>query len=549
MYVFLICLTLFFTACDRIPKEKPRILVLLVEGLSFDSLECEDINSKEFPLTKSLLCQKSSRMTHFYANSSMTQSNVATLLSGLDPREHKVTNNGNNALLKSLVTLPEKAIALGYRTAFFTDSPAVIKKSGLDQGIERFESLTEFTEKHLLSENLPSLISNYTDWISDNTSKPTLTFLYTTDMANPLLTANLPIKSTENSNTERLVKNFESLFKEILKKNSTVVYILGVSGKANLEGRKLIFNDNLYSENTHLSAYVYNPFSESKNIDALISFVSIHKMIENLWRSSKTAIVSEVINQIGGWRTWFHLKDPLVGLRRDKFFTIKDADSYEISYNFYEDKEEIEPIEKISIGNSTDNMTKPFYQSYEFATKVFQIDQKDKLTPQRFFQDASNYSKNSFIVPWLFEILAQKGFWSEMHSDKDYSRYAIVTETYLMEKEKKVFPLADPCFDFFNSKAQLKKFFRKCTDTDLFQTIKWVRGDENSFADVRRNFSNYVYVRNLKKINAIFRFNWDISDTLNLELSNSDLFLWRKENIPFRKRLLKSISQKSIPQD
>jgi hypothetical protein len=113
---------------------RPNIIILSIEGLNFDKMSCGDPMESSGGFSQ--LCSNSFRFTHFYSPSTMSQVAMASLLTGMNPVEHKVLDNGNTFIPEAVQTLPEKALAAGYRTAFFTGGPPILCKSGLQQGFE-----------------------------------------------------------------------------------------------------------------------------------------------------------------------------------------------------------------------------------------------------------------------------------------------------------------------------------------------------------------------------------------------------------------------------
>lgn len=539
--IVLTCLT----SCTNSSDKKPSVLIVLLEGLGFNSIDCNELSSVEHPIFRQYMCEKAESYTHFYANSTMVQSNIASLLSGQTPDVHKVFNNGSNSLAKSTITLPEKAASLNYSTAFFSDSPAVIKKSGLDQGVERFESITEFNAQDILTESFPNFLKKYQNWRAENSSKATFAISYISDLANPLLTSNLPVKSSENSNSERLTKNLEILFSKYIK--NTKIYIIGTSGTTNFEGRTYFFNDNLFNENTHLAAFIFGGNKFSTN-NQLTTFADFHSKIEESWAADIEVPKHESIDQFGSWRSWVGLKETLRGIRKKNMFVLKDNEVLEQIYDSYEGQDEVNPNTDVRFNDRDHSFLNPFYQAHNFAKRVFKVDQVESLKTKDLIMAVEMFGENEFILPWVFEHLAEKGEWSEISKLKKMEKYSLITKSYVSESEF-VNNKIDACEKYFEPQKKLVRFLKNCNDLELFQVIRWTRGEEALFAEVRRAYASYVYKRNLKKLNAIFKFNWDMPESLNLELSLVDKFLLRKENINFRKRIFKNISQRPLIQD
>ena len=71
---------------------------------------------------------------HAFASVPMTLPSHTTLMTGLDPHEHGVRDNGHSRVPDSLTTLAERFAARGYETAAFVSAFPLDRQFGLDQG-------------------------------------------------------------------------------------------------------------------------------------------------------------------------------------------------------------------------------------------------------------------------------------------------------------------------------------------------------------------------------------------------------------------------------
>lgn len=113
------------------------ILVIAVEGLKPEDLSCvagEESDLRGF----NFLCQSFLHVQGLIANSTSNASNLATLLTGAPPAKHGLRHN-DQSLEAAQVLLPEKLIARGWRTSFFSGGGPLLRRTRLDQGFEIFD--------------------------------------------------------------------------------------------------------------------------------------------------------------------------------------------------------------------------------------------------------------------------------------------------------------------------------------------------------------------------------------------------------------------------
>jgi hypothetical protein len=133
----MVLISVCLAACEFRRTTKPSVLVIAVEGLSFESFDC--YNEEDIRLGFRVFCNEAVRFSHAYTPSTMSQASVASLLTGLYPFDHGVHHNGSDFLSAKFVTLSEEALAHGYHSLFVSGGPPLWRKSGLAQGFEVFD--------------------------------------------------------------------------------------------------------------------------------------------------------------------------------------------------------------------------------------------------------------------------------------------------------------------------------------------------------------------------------------------------------------------------
>lgn len=259
---------LFFSGlagCGWRGGTSPSILVIAVEYLGFDSFSCanEDIASiRDFSGFKSF-CEESVRFTHAYTPSVMSQSTLASLMTGRYPFEHGVWHNGSQFLPATARTAAEVAVRKHYRTAFFSGGPPLWRKSGLAQGFEVFEDNVKprlSLPYRPVEENFAEFIS----WLKREAGKsPFFSVIYVPDLQFPSIpTHNDMGEIREKSNTGQLRELGESLssliqdLKSLGRWDNTHVVLVGTNARPRVPRPGEEDGYNLYSEAVQVALYI-----------------------------------------------------------------------------------------------------------------------------------------------------------------------------------------------------------------------------------------------------------------------------------------------------
>jgi arylsulfatase A-like enzyme/predicted Zn-dependent protease len=137
-------IALAFAGCHR-PKpgtearSRPRNLLLLtLDTTRPDRLGCYGSPSGATPHLDALAA-RGARFEEAIAPVALTRPSHATLLTGLEPRQHGVWSNGPYRLEPGFVTLAERFTQHGFSTAAVVSSFVLGRSFGLDQGFARYD--------------------------------------------------------------------------------------------------------------------------------------------------------------------------------------------------------------------------------------------------------------------------------------------------------------------------------------------------------------------------------------------------------------------------
>lgn len=260
-------MALLFGCSSKAPQQKSVILIL-VEGLSFSSVTCNDSDSDEVSGFQ-IFCDESVRFTHAFTPSVLSQSTVASILSGRYPPEHGVWHNGNQFLPAKIVTFAEVAHQNAYQTAFFSGGSPIFRKAALNQGFEIFEDNINPTLTKLYRP-AAEVVNTFLDWkIEDVGNARSLAVLFIGDLQfTDFATTDELGMVRESSYQSQLHEVDTQLFRLIreLKSNKmwaeSTVILAGLNGYP-VQGRPGDIKPlNLYSEGTRVTLMIKPPRKE-----------------------------------------------------------------------------------------------------------------------------------------------------------------------------------------------------------------------------------------------------------------------------------------------
>ena len=272
--IFIFCCTvsyflLFLSACSVSPVSSSSFLILVVDSLGFSSVSCYGNDSERVQKSGfNLFCQSSIRFHHAYTPSVLAQPALASLLTGLYPYEHGVWSNGSHFLSSRFKTLPEEAIAKGYRSSFFSGGGAIWRKSGLAQGFEVFDDNIQLSWKYIYrsaKKNI-KLFLNWLDGLDHH--QPFFSILYFPDLQFPFLPVKKEVGNLQSlqdrSQWNVLDRSFYYLIKQLKKRkrwHSTYVILVGTKAQEKYQlfrpGEPPTWS--LFSDNTKISLFVKGP--------------------------------------------------------------------------------------------------------------------------------------------------------------------------------------------------------------------------------------------------------------------------------------------------
>lgn len=125
-------------AAGPISTNRPNLVLVTLDTTRSDHLGCYGARAARTPVIDSLAA-KGTRYARPIAPSPLTLPSHSTLMTGLDPPEHGMRDNGVGVLPASIPTLAHALSAQGYATAAFVASRVLDRRFGLARGFDYYD--------------------------------------------------------------------------------------------------------------------------------------------------------------------------------------------------------------------------------------------------------------------------------------------------------------------------------------------------------------------------------------------------------------------------
>lgn len=569
---------IFITGCDFKASSKSSFLIIAVDSLSYDKVLCNNQDQVNKHQGFHTLCTESVRFTHAYTPSLMSQSAMASVLTGMYPYEHQVWHNGSNFLSSFIKTVPEIAVEKGYRTAFFSGGPALFKKSGLHQGFETFFDRLQLKLSYLYRparENFKLLL----DWLvtrSHNT--PFFSVVYLSDLQFPSIPTKTDYGEIRSSNLQSQIDEVnESLdyiinaLKRHKKWDNTHVVLLGLNGKTNTSELKPL---DLSHENTRVTLLI-KPAQKARDlglnwkIDKNVSLVDLGATLYDLLEADIPAPTSRLLDVVSlkkiltspdaywnsdrpiliesGWPLWKEIGLSRMGIRKGNHFIKYDKDVK--VYNTLIDRNELYPIgEQDPLWKKLTTEAELIFKQLNFMPFEMQdenILEKINLAKQFFsaktpnklsLKNLSSLSNQRFwddqIKLWLANYYLKNKDWKsfkKLSKLLDQNLWVYVADKNLGNVSKAPNKGCGALFSL-NTQNFERPSPQVCDDKILLAAIDWILEKEDyakavKFENFWREYNYYLIDQKIGEHNYINGLQWDVKNTLPSGPLLVDVFL------------------------
>ncbi len=590
--------SLLVSSCGNEPERVPSILLITIDNLGFEDLSCTGLMSSQLEGFKKI-CEDSVYFTHAYSPSVLTKSAVSSLLTGQSPPAHKLRGL-DDYLSEAIVTLPEKIVKKGVRTAFFSGGGALWRKSGLDQGFEVFDDNIPIRWNRLYRES-ETTVNLFLSWLQKKRKKESFfSVLHFID----LYFKNRPTFSESGQERVRgrqgqilelsdsLLKLYTSL-KQQDRWNNTMVILVGLNGVSRRDGEVKAMN--LFSENTHIPL-VIKPAKKKRDlgirwtIDKNISLIDLGYSLFEFYnleppkpqQGARVSLLKSLEKPISNWDNerplimesqWKSLTGQVSrrqAIRRGRRLYINDEQPK--LYNSLLDRQErseIAPENSLfsdfmqSLREIDSLLMKPWQQTEDsviflnqFVNHYWMSSEQSEDWPISLL--LSEASKSPIFANLLSELLIQNRMWEELlessHENKNkVDEYIALTylnqDKFKTKQEEFVEQLDDHCIKSV-LRRQRSTFIKHCTD-DLSIAF-WAWYTEEVPKKKKRKFGvlyrEYNFLRLQEKINIYnyaYGYPWFYFDQKNFtkhwldRLIHLPMFKKLKENIGYNQRSMK----------
>jgi hypothetical protein len=601
-FVFCIVVSVasLLAGCLESTNKNPNVIVIAVEGLGFDAINCVQSvadESSELRGGFDKLCAESVRFTHAFTPSVMSQATMASLLTAQYPSEHGLTHNGSQYLSETLSTLPEKAVAKGFRTAFFSGGPPIWRKSGIDQGFELFEDNVAIRLSQLYrpaSQN----INLFFRWLDREISgEAFLSFLFFPDLQFPMTQTVSDIgvtrSLTEESQLAEIDESLDTFITEMKKRNlwdRTNIVLLGTNGIISSQRRNQIRALNLNSENTQVTLMIKPARSRREesvewSIDSNVSLVdlglTLHDLVgvkpefkskydvTTLTGTFERPTVSwpkdRVLQTQSAWSVWRGLGEVRMSLRREQYLFIYDSQPK--LYNSLIDRTETSPLvlrdslNRTSYENFYSYILKNTWQHWvspdEFtiekvllASQIFSENEVSNETQLRLGVLVNKRPWEKQIVGWLARLYIQKKDWDNLldlgveTKNRDW--------IYLARRQKGQKPsaLTTSCLGVLIAKGE--KNSKDCKENLTQALSEWVTAKKDSRSDYEEKFFRLYLASKIEERIAALNYRngllWDTVLDLPKEPTTVDLALWLPEFKAYRQTIERRMAKQTMNQ-
>ena len=547
---------ILLSQCTWNTRRQPSVLVVAVEGLSFENVSCTSGESNERDGWK-VFCEESVRFTHAYTPSLMSQATMASLMTARYPHEHGVWHNGSQFLSAKVNTVAELAIDKGFRTSFFSGGPPIWRKSGLSQGFEVFEDNVAIglNKYYRPAKKNFELFFQWIDRIANRDSF--FSMVYLPDLQFPEATTVDDLGEVRGQNIESQHKELSETLAYLvngLKKrkrwNNSYVIVVGLNGKIKRDRQGEIETMSLFSETTQVAMFIKPVRKErdtgiewkiDKNVSLVDLSATLFDIVSNetpsppgrrlevvsllpvLKKPKVTWDANRMIVIESGWPLWRGIGNSRFAVRKSQFLFMFDE---KVSiYNTLIDRNEITPMiesdpnwlgvyEEIKSYLSNKGFTSwnaptpALIEKLKVAGKLWLSNEYTEDINQRLLHLVRTRQWDTQVAGWQALMAIQKKNWRELKTLG--ARTQIPVWEYVAAKNMGENPEINGlsgCALLFANSSFLDEQKRECKDRLLIKLMRWLRA-KNSSSKLKLQEEFLKYYRYIVIDNSIAKMNY-----------------------------------------
>jgi Sulfatase len=552
---------LLVTGCEWRMSRKPSYLVIAVESLGSEAFFCGESDA-EYAEGLGAICNDGIRFTHAYTPSTLSQSALASILTGMYPKDHGVWHNGSQFLSEKFLTVPEVAFQHGYRTSFFSGGPPIWRKSGFEQGFELFEDNLSINWREIyrpVARNF-ELFLNWFNEFQDG--RPFFSMIYLPDLE-------FSQKVTVNDLGVERAKGYDSQLKEINESlatlfnkmkqmgiwDNTFIFIVGLNGRVSTVNTEIPESLVLKSEKTQV-ALLIKPARKARDegiewtIDANVTLVDLGATFdspENLNSKDSQLDVSSIKNALyspnvdwdknrfilleSAWANWRAVGETRFALRQEHMLYINDIKPQ--IYNSLTDRFEAQPIsshettirEFVAGAKSffTARSISPWAHQLQAHTEKMMI-VKDQINANasteelrgRLFHQIKQRPWDKQLVGWQARYALEEKDWEAL--DKLGNENIQPIWSYVAKRNMGIDGPApiDVCWALINKLKKNNVKTSSCEDKEFLAFVDWAKStNANLKIENEERFMRAYALAGVDEEIALYNFynslNWDVA--------------------------------------
>lgn len=471
----------------------------MVEKLGFNAFSCGDSSGPPEDVLFESFCSEGVRFTHAYTPSTQSQAAIASLLTGVYPREHLVRHNGAEGLSGSLLTIGEAAKESGFKTSFISGGPPIFRRSGFNQGFDLFDDSIPLSLKTLYRPAL-NLVNLFLDWQKTNAPNGRfVSFLSFADLQfvdEPTVDDLGDVReSSYAGQVAEVSESVDTLVREMKKRkiwDTTTVILVGLNGqvpdsRAGESAAVSLFSDSTRATLMVKPARKANPdyvIPSNWKIDSPVSLVDLGETLFEMIstpKRSRTRVVSKMgtvsllsafsdpkpnwaddreIVVESAWPDWRGLGGVRASLRKGPYLYL--FDDVDRLYNTLTDSLELRPLpmNDPAVASLREHFSAYLRaQNYNpwrvtvpgelertlFGQELWRAHEVTADTSRRLRALTTKFPDNRELIGWRANVALSRGDWIDLKAAAGKTRplWTYVAEVNLGTK---VTPLLDSCF-------------------------------------------------------------------------------------------------------
>jgi hypothetical protein len=589
---------LMLSGCDFQSESRPSLLVIAVEGLGFDSFNCESDQLQERDMAGfKVFCDEAVRFTHAFAPSTMSQATMASLLTGQYPIDHGIHHNGSQFLSATVETLPEVVVDKGYRTLFVSGGPPLWRKSGFVQGFETFDDNVEVGPGRYYRP-VGDVFQTFSSWLNKEVETSAfLSFLFLADLQFPqFATQASDGEPREKSLSGQVAQIGDSLnllvqkLKAARRWNNTMVILVGLNGMRSSVTDTELSTLNLKSKSVQVALYI-KPVRKERDpvqqwtIDKNVSLVDVGWTLFTMmggdpkppkWSQIQPVSMAMALNTPGAgwsehrlilsesaWPGWVDAGGTRWAIRQNQFLYIHDRRP-EI-YNTLTDR-----LESMKVG-ATDPLWNSLNQDVISFVNEASLEPWNNLEslwvdqvglartlwgPTTETTDRAAIIKNLGKGPdrgpwqqWGARLALQEDRWADLDELGQKAHEELWSYVGKSNLGARALVPKEPCFKIFVT--GLKGNIGDCKDDTAVALWDWMKADTDEARASTKDKFLKMYLNSwvagqIGVLNYLNDIRWDVSPGIPSGPSLVELVLALKEFEPFRQKLRSSVNNVDV---